>query len=349
MGNIKFFLVTIMSCTLIFACATSSNKAPNWLSGASETYPEPRYFIGIGSAPLDKGAQGQQINWAGNQARAEIAKILRAQVKSTTTAQREVMSGSEKPESSSTQTDIVTVTTDEVLQGVQIKSYYKDKKDGLVYALAVLDRPKSAKQLESKINNLKQEILVELEAAQGFQQEEEPLLAIKHFRRALNLAHNINAQSEIYAVLSPMAISQLDKGTQSAADIQKILYGLGKQVKFQIQIQGPADGVKPYIIKGLAQAGFITKGSEATSKYILSGKTDLNYKGNMKMGDFFVQIYQADLDLEVINAETEEIIGALTWSASGNEKTASMASKSAVRALGRLVEGNIAEKILDIF
>ncbi len=346
MKNVRLVLATIFSCLFIISCAAKG--PPSWLGGSSEKYPEPHYFVGIGSAPMEKGAKAQQMNWAADQARTEIAKILRAQVKSTTIAQRKIQTGS-KTKTFSKQTAMIRVTTNEVLQGVQIKNYYKDKKEGLVYALAVLDRPKAAKQLEARIIRLKQNLLVELEAAQGFQNHGESLLAIRHYKRGLDLAKTINAQSEVYAVLNPMGIAQLDKGTHSAADIQKILYGLTKKVKFQVQVQGPADRIKPYIIKGLANAGFVTRGSTATSNYLLSGKTDLNYKGNIKMGDFTVQVYQADLDLEIINSETEEIIGALTWSASGNEKTANMASKSAVRALGRLVEDNIAEKIMSIF
>ena len=81
----------------------------------------------------------------------------------------------------------------------------------------------------------------------------------------------------------------------------------------------------------------------------LSGTTDVTYKGTIDMGkDMTMQIYQADLDLDVIDPSSNETIGSLTWSASMNEKSSAMAEKNAVRALGRYVKDTIAERLANL-
>ncbi len=59
------------------------------MDGASKKYSAPRYFIGVGSASLDKGGEKQKRKWAANRARAEIAKIIRSEVKVEETAFRD--------------------------------------------------------------------------------------------------------------------------------------------------------------------------------------------------------------------------------------------------------------------
>ncbi|PIU58506.1 MAG: hypothetical protein COS89_00045 [Deltaproteobacteria bacterium CG07_land_8_20_14_0_80_38_7] len=335
-------------------CVVNAKKNPDWVDGNSKKYSEPRYFIGVGAVSMEKGGKKQQVTWVSDLARAEIAKTLRSRVQATTSGERTVTSeNSAKPESNSSQKDIVVASTDEILNGIEIKEFYRDKKTKMLYALAVLDRPRSARIVQKQIDDLKQVIVTEMDAGNSFQNDGDILLAIRHYNKALKLADIINDKNEVVSILDPATMPKMNVAENEAAKITTILYGLKKRVRFVVKVQGPADSVKTYIIKGLSNAGFVTKesigGTDKAKTYVLSGNTDLNYKGDMNMGKLTVQIYQADLDLEIMDEETNETIGALTWSASGNEKMGNMASKSAVRALGSLVERTLPNRMMELF
>ncbi len=337
--------VALMAMVLPSAWA---KKAPDWIDGQSKKYSPPRYFIGVGAVAADKGGPKQQLGWAADRARAEIAKSMRIEIQSTTVAKRTVISGKKTPETQSTQTDVVTASTNEILEGVEIKEYYTDKKNKMTYALAVLDRPMAAERIQKQAEILKGELSVETDTAKSYQDKKEILLSIRHYNTALRLASQIDDKNELIAILEGAIEPQMSH----QAAIKTILGGLKRLVRFEVKIEGPAASVRPYVVEGLSEGGFITKGQTETGaqSYLLLGTTDLNYKGEMDMGpDLKVQVYQADLDLEIKNPKTDESIGALTWSVSANEKVETMASKSAIRALGRHVQKTIADKILETF
>jgi len=340
----------IFLCLLMIPSYSFAKKAPDWVEGTSSKYPEPRYFIGVGAVSMDKGGKNQQLNWAADRARAEVAKTIRSKIEATTVASRTVTSG-KKPESVSTQTDIITASTNEILEGVEIKAYYRDKKSRMLYALAVLDRPKAARKIQNDTIDLKNRLLSEMEQGKYFQEKDEVLLSIRHYNNALNLAHEAKSKNELIAVLDPSVLIQPNEYLNYETGINQLLFGLKKRIKFDLQVAGPAAGVKTYMIRGLTRGGFKMGGEAGGQKtYLLEGTTDLTYRGDMEMDPkLTVQIYQADLDLEIKDPQSKETVGALTWSVSANEKSSEMASKSAVRALGRTVENDIVKKILDLF
>ncbi|MBI4196421.1 MAG: LPP20 family lipoprotein [Deltaproteobacteria bacterium] len=357
MKSSTFFLRFLAIALLLIPPVALANKQPDWISGGSTKYPEERYFIGVGAVSSAKGGKKQQHEWAGDQARAEIAKIFKTQVSVATRAERQVESGGEgdqkKLNVQASQTDLVTASASEMLQGVEIKEYYEDKKGQRLFALAVLDRAKASRRLESSIEQLKREMLTEIEAGRAAQEEKQLFLSLRHYRKALEVAQAIPPLGEHLSILRPGALSSAESETDHASEIKSVLYALRKRIRFNLEISGPAEGVKIYLIQGLSKEGFLTEkqsSSDSTFEtYRLVGTTDLTSRGSMPMGSFEVQIYQADLDLEVKNPQNGETLGALTWSVSANEKSSDLAAKSAVRALGQAVKEQVGKRLMEIF
>jgi len=339
----------------IIPSAASARRAPDWIDGASKKYSEPRYFIGVGAVPMGRGGKKQQLQMAGDRARGEIAKTLRAKVQVETRAERTVTGtqkgrGRKDTQSRSQMKDVVRTSTSEILDGVEIKQYYRDKKGKTLYALAILDRIKAARRLEDSVNIVKGELLAEMEIGESLQTEGRLLPAIGHYNNALGLAGQIRRTNELISVLKPAGPSPFASAANYETDIRRIISGIRKRIRFDISVTGPASKVRLYIIQGLAKAGYITKAGSATpggtQTYHLECVTDLTYRGTIDMGkDMVMQIYQADLDIEIEDPRTKETVGMLTWSVSANEKTGTMAEKSAVRALGRFVKEQIADKM----
>jgi len=345
--------VSIVSFFMMLFVSSADARKPDWIDGTSKKYEAPRYFIGVGAVSLDKGGPTQRHRWAGDRARAEIAKTIRAEVRVFEQTERTVESS--KPgrrtrvTGASRQSAVVTTSANEILEGVEIKEYYKDKRDRMLYALAVLDRWKSARRLEKRENVIKADMLTELEEGGERQNEGRYLAALGHYHDALELAKSLADVREIIEVLKPVGPTPVADALSRQSNIKKLINEMKNKIRFTIAIEGPAARVQNYVVQGLAKAGYVVKkGSvaEGAKIYDLVGTTDLTYRGEMKMDkNLTVQIYQADLDLEVKDPASGETVGVLTWSASMNEKQAEMAKKSAVRALGRHVQGQIADKL----
>lgn len=347
---------------LIFVCLLTSvflsspsqaRRVPDWLEGTSSKYPEPRYFIGVGSVPLGLGGERQQMDRAGDKARAEIAKILRSDIEVETRSER-VVTGtsvrrSKDQASKSLQSEVVRASAGEILEGVEIKQYHRDKRSKMLYALAVLDRMEAAKRIEKAATLTKERLLAEMDVGDAMQAERRFLPAISHFRKAIDLATALRRQNELIGVMKPTGLSSLDNAPNYEVDIAKIIGGIKDNIRFTVNVSGPGEKVRLYIIQGLSAAGYTARAEDRKADaavYQLNCVTDVTYKGTIDMGeDMLMQIYQADLDIEVIDPSTKEIIGTLTWSVSANEKSAGLAEKSAVRALGRHIQDEIADRI----
>jgi hypothetical protein len=341
-------LLAIVAVLFIIPSSGFAKSKPDWVDGESKQYPSPRYFIGVGAVSFDKGGKKQQMGWAGDRARAEIAKTLRTTVQVTTRAERKV----EGEKGVSTQQDVVTASANEVLEGVEIKEYYRNEKERMLYALAVLDRVKAAKRIEDKLTQIKSNMIEELDEAGRLQEDARLLPSISHYQKAHDLTNEARQVEELLGILKPVGFTQDPEMASRAASIKKIMYELRRKVSFQVSVEGPASKVNGYLIQGLSKAGYVigNAGAESGSHtYDLKGTTDVTSRGSIDMGEGMdMQIFQADLDLEVIDSTKGETLGTLSWSASANEKTAEMAEKSAVRALGRYVQDNIAERLANI-
>lgn len=354
---------------VIILCMTPfpshAKRLPDWLEGTSSKYPEPRYFIGVGSVPLGLGGERQQMDRAGDKARAEIAKILRSDIEVETRSERVVTGTSARRSkdqaSKSLQSEVVRASAGEILEGVEIKQYYRDKRSKMLYALAVLDRIEAAKRLGKAATLTKERLLAEMDVGDAMQAERRYLPAISHFRKAIDLATALRRQNELIGVMKPTGLSSLDNAPNYEVDIAKIIGGIKDKIRFTVNVSGPGEKVRLYIIQGLSAAGYTARAEDrkagaaqnrtvlGAAVYQLNCVTDVTYKGTINMGEedegMLMQIYQADLDVEVIDPSTKEIIGTLTWSVSANEKSAELAEKSAVRALGRHIQDEIADRI----
>ncbi len=130
-------------------------KRPVWINKESEHYPSSMYLTGVGYSSDRQSAE--------DNARSEIARIFYSNIHSrTNTFQEYLQTTSESKEKVTERFDIEKITrvsTRKVLSGVRIAQVFKQTKpDNIFYALAVLDRKRSAMILKYKIQELDIEI-----------------------------------------------------------------------------------------------------------------------------------------------------------------------------------------------
>ncbi len=347
--------VVLIIALLVLAAPADARRRPGWVDGVSKQYPAPEYFTGVGAAPYDKGGKKQVRSWAADRARAELAKTIRTEVRVVTRTDRDVASAptrrGQKTTATARRQDMVLAIAGEVLEGVEIKATYRDKRDRMFYALAVLDRMAAARRLTKRAERQKAIVSAEMDAAAGFQQEGRLLLAIHHYRMAQDAARELTEIRELVNILKP-GPATYEAIDSYEAKLQTIIAGLQKQVRFTVEVAGPAAGVRSQLVAGLARAGYITRRSPAKgiTTYRLVCQSDLTPRGTIDMGGekMTLPIYEAELVCETIDAATDESVGAIDWRASGNAKTVAAAKKDALRQLGDLVKKRIADRLVEI-
>jgi LPP20 lipoprotein/Domain of unknown function (DUF4384) len=145
---IKFSLAVVLITGVLAGLA---NSQPSWVkSRTSLAFPENTYMLGIGFANKTKD-RAADLQKAYDAAFADIAKQIKATVASQTSLQEyEVVSGNRSTLEQKTSAEIK-VSSDIKLGGLRISDTYYDDDNGLVYALAVLNRITTGDQLKGTL------------------------------------------------------------------------------------------------------------------------------------------------------------------------------------------------------
>ncbi len=132
-----------------------SGKRPDWVDTKSKHYPPDRFLIAVGYGPDRPSAE--------DKARAEIAKIFHSDIHSSNRIYQEILEtttgGKTRTRESINFEEITRVSTRRVLSGVRIAQVYRESEPNpQFYALAVIDRYRTEKILQHKIEELDRDI-----------------------------------------------------------------------------------------------------------------------------------------------------------------------------------------------
>ena len=144
----KYLITVVFAALLLAGCSSKTmlesdlgvKGAPDWINEGTQILNDKggRLFHGVGQAP-QMGDQSLQISTADNRARAEVARILSSYIDvvnrdygSASGSGQEMVS----QQSISRQIESLTKTN---LSGAEIIGHWRDKKSGIVYAIAELD------------------------------------------------------------------------------------------------------------------------------------------------------------------------------------------------------------------
>ena len=146
----KFISVVIL---IAVTSAGLAYSQPSWVkSRTSPTFPDRFYMLGIGFANKTKD-RATDLQKAYDAAFSDIAKQIKATVASQTSLQDyEVLSDNKNSLEQKTSAEIK-VSTDVKLGGLRIDDTYEDDDNGLVYALAVLNRITAGNQLKETLTD----------------------------------------------------------------------------------------------------------------------------------------------------------------------------------------------------
>lgn len=217
LGN--FLLVLVF----IFTTVTYAISEPEWIDNKSKKYPESLYIIGVGI--------GDTLDASRSASQAEIAKIFQLQItQSISDFKKESFSNREISNKMSTEIN-TKVTTEGLLEGVEIAETYFDEKKNIYYALAILNKGKMSKVIAFQI--LEQEVFIQTQVY-STNRMKSPLEKTKALTLAIKAANKreelINRQRIIDIISMPTPNTQ----SISLAELQKRKSDELKKIHFVI-------------------------------------------------------------------------------------------------------------------
>src|SRR5215813_4253397 len=157
-------LINLVLVILAFAgCSWLGGHAkPDWIDGVSRTYPAEQYLLGVG--------QSDNRATAEDQAYAAVARIFKAEVNAQAKDWESYLVIEQRGHSSAerrlTLDNLTSVSTDKVLENVQIVERWVDVQTGLHYALAGMHRLQAETAFMERITELDRSIKDDVEEAQ---------------------------------------------------------------------------------------------------------------------------------------------------------------------------------------
>ncbi|MBI2889350.1 MAG: LPP20 family lipoprotein [Nitrospirae bacterium] len=325
------FAIAALTVGLAGASPVLARGTPDWVeSGTSKKYPPEKYFIGVGNAP--------DLGTAQDKARAEIAKILRARVEqeqSEKETYRQQTTGKKTQASQTFEASTATrVKIDETLEGVAIAETFEEK--SMRYALAVLDREKTAMDLRKKVTTL------ELEAEElmkGAGADAAKIQKARSLYGAWERYEKADGYARQLAVVSPTGSGISLHGGEARIRAEKAL----ADIKFRVEVKGEGlEDVVKAITQALSGLGF-TGAAEGE-------KEDLLVRGDVALEPYdrgsSLKFAKWSLALQCVESAGGEAIATVSKVGDEGSTTPDLARQKAIVNMRRMVQEQLRDELL---
>lgn len=234
----------------LVSCQAFAERVPDWVKGKSKQYTKTGYLSGIGS--------GETLDAARSSARAEIAKVFStriAQYASDESRERSSKKGSKyRLETSGDYRVQTLVSTDEMLDGVEVPETWYSEKKKTYYALAVMDRQKQNSALAAKI--LDAEVLI----ARGRNEAKLASSPLKKLKALGGVLSNIAVKEGLIAkkrIIGPAAVADIS-GPSDRSETEKQMKSEIDNILFAIMTGNDTTGLKSIVGSRVTGLGFKT-------------------------------------------------------------------------------------------
>ncbi|MBI4396608.1 MAG: LPP20 family lipoprotein [Elusimicrobia bacterium] len=276
----KRIIVGVASVFCVWSLSVSlwAAKAPAWVNGQDPAYPDSTFITGVGVA--------KDLDGARSNARAEISKVFQARIQQSLTDTQTESSASvdnrRGPALGTQESEMSTkVTTDSLLEGVQIAAAWFDKKKNKQYALAVLNKPNLRRTLSTQITEKEEAIQARLSQAKA---APTPIEKAKGYAQALRLCRERGELSARRRVVDPAGMADLSLNG-SEAEIQKSLDESLAKIQFVVEAEGETDSrLKDALKDRITRMGF--KVSETADAASTPDDPVLKVKGRLAIEPF---------------------------------------------------------------
>jgi len=258
-------------CVLLLGLNCSAALAaprPDWADGNSSKFPRELYMTGVGIASDRTSAE--------QRARAAVSRIFSSlvndvsQVNASETVAKDGKNQGQ-PSFAQTVSQNVQVTSDKLLEGVEVGDTWKEDATGQYYCLAVLDRARAQSALKSRISDIDAQIA---QWNLGFAAEKDRFARAKYAARMLALLRQRDSINSDLRIVDPTGQGAQDNQSVSAPQLRQAL----EQLEMKVACTGQGDEqICEGLISALSGMGFLAKED--------SQKPDIAIKADVKLTD----------------------------------------------------------------
>jgi hypothetical protein len=336
-------LITLSGCTWF-----GGQAKPDWIDGVSAAYPPGQYLVGVGQAENRAVAE--------DHAYAAVARIFKAEVNAQAKDWESYLVIEQRGHSSAerrlTLDNLTRVSTDKVLENVQIVDRWVDVPKGLHYALAGMNRPQAEAAFMERITEMDQSIRDDVEEAHRSSDKLAKVRALRRAARNLVLRETYNANLRV--------IRPSGQGTAAAYRVSELTHELEQflATNLVLAVEVTGDQVEPAqraLTEGLLKEGLqVTsrpRGGDRSIGTDSSGpSTELLVRGLVRVWPIDVRDPQFKFvrwcsDFEVVDLASQRVVGALSKGGKEGHLSEREATAKVVRVMQQEFSTEVAKAI----
>jgi len=299
---------------------------PDWLDGTSAKYPNTLYIVGTG--------QSQSLDDAKNRARAEVAKVFEVAISEQSQDNMKYVSDANGSELTQQVERNTNSRTDKMLRGVEIADTWFDPKSHQHYALAVLNRGRSARALRQEVDELDQATQIHINKARS---------GSDALDKVANAYAALTTQMERAGVQrSLQVVDNSGIGVPPKWNLAKLSTDLRAQmerIRITPRVSGPA-GFAEMVNGALGKSGFLVKAGEVPD-FTISATLSLG-EPEFRDGWYWVN---ARMDILLSNAQAR-IRGSKRWDIKVSATVADLATKRAMDKAASILQDELRSTLL---
>ncbi|MCC2641785.1 MAG: exported protein of unknown function [Nitrospira sp.] len=335
LGGCSLLLLLMVGCSLI-----GGTSRPLWIDGGSVEFPPAQYLLGVGQA----GSRSE----ATEQAYAALSRIFKAEITAQSKDWESYLlvetRGHTSTERRLTLDNVTRVTTDKVLENVQILDTWFDQKARQYYALAGMNRAQAEAAMIERLRDLDRTIQTEVTEAR---QLEDKLSRVRNLKRAakdLVLREAYNTDLRIIRT-NGQGIPASYRVAEMTAELEQFL---ATNLGMAVDLSGEqAEPVERALIDGLAREGFSIVGRSPGST---AAPAELLIKGRVRVRPIDVNDPQFRYvrwctDAVIEDLAQHRVVGAISKGGKEGHITVGEATAKAVRVMQQEFASDLARSV----
>lgn len=342
-GTMLMALVVLSGCVWF-----GGQSKPDWIDGVSDVYPSGQYLVGVGQAESRAAAE--------DRAYAAVARIFKAEVSAQAKDWESYLVIEQRGHSSAerrlTLDNLTRVSTDKVLENVQIVDRWADVHKGLHYALAGMHRPQAETSFMERITELDGSIGNDVEEAQRPSDKLARVRALRRAVRNLVLRETYNADLRV--------IRPSGQGTAAAYRVSELTQELEQFLATNLVLAVVVTGDQTEPAQRALTEGLLKEGLQVTSR---TWRGDRSVNGDSS-GPFpellvrgVVRVWPIDVrdpqfkfvrwcsDFEVVDLTSQRVVGALSKGGKEGHLSDREATAKVVRVMQQEFSADVAKAI----
>jgi LPP20 lipoprotein len=341
--------VVLTALGALSGCAWFGGESkPDWIDGASADYPSGQYLVGVGQAESRAAAE--------DRAYAAVARIFKAVVSAQAKDWESYLVIEQRGDSSAerrlTLDNLTRVSTDKVLENVQIVERWVDVHKGLQYALAGMHRPQAETSFMERITELDRSIRDDVEEAQ---RPSDKLVRVRALRRA---ARNLVLREAYNADLR--VIRPSGQGTVSAYRVSELTHELEQFLATNLVLAVVVTGDHSEPAQRALTEGLLKEGLQVTSRP-WGGDRSIGGDSNGSSPELLVRgvvrVWPIDVrdpqfkfvrwcsDFEVVDLTSQRVVGALSKGGKEGHLSDHEATAKVVRVMQQEFSTDVAKAV----